>query len=55
VSFDLEIRTTDKEKRANKWFEDIASAIVFTFADESVKYSVSRGSVKGRYVVSMSP
>jgi len=51
----LEIRTTDKNKRSNRWFENIDTAIVFTFADETVKYSISKGSVKGRYVVQMSP
>jgi hypothetical protein len=51
----LEIRTTDKEKRSNRWFEDIAAAIVFSFEGENVEYSVSKGSVKGRYVVEMSP
>lgn len=55
ISFDLEIRTTDKEKRSNRWFESPEEAIKFTFEKEVVHYTISKGSVKGRYVIEMSP
>jgi hypothetical protein len=55
TSFTLEIRTTDPSKRSNRWFENLKESVQLTFSGENVKYTLSQGTVKGRYVIQFTP
>jgi len=55
VSLVFETRTVDARLRTNHWFSDVSASIKATFASESVSYSVARGDVKGRYVITLTP
>jgi len=37
----IEIRTTNKDLRSNKWFENLNNSIICFFSGENVKYTLA--------------
>jgi len=55
VTIDIELRTTNKNLRANMWFSDIANKFKATFSGEQLTANFAKGSLPGRYQMTVTP
>lgn len=57
ISFIVELRTINKEKRVGSWYEDPSSKLSLSFSDstEKITYFIEKGEKIGRYIFKANP